>query len=736
MKYLFCFLAFLAIQYGLGQIPKQVTVCWDVSYSMHSRDVDKEFYFLDAYFKTNPESEVTLLMFNNELISSDDFNVSEGNWTAIKEKLQIQTYDGATCFRGLEKYAKTGDVLVFTDGKQNIGSSSPSFNGEVFIINSKKDFDRAILNLLTIVNNGNLINLTEKYKNLNAKNEPKAYAGTIYSGTSGVAGVNVFVKGFEEQAVKSDNTGAYSINARAEDTLVVSFGSRKIETPLKESDNKLDFLFSESGIQLNEVVVTEDKIVSEELITTAYGKENKDKIGYAVQSITEEDIPVAATSANTAVQGKFSGMRLGQNDDLSQVTMRPSNSILGNNYGLIVIDGVPMERSDSSFTGLGDAKPEASSGNGAPSRIAGTGYIDPRNIAEVTVLKGLAATNRYGSMGANGVLLITTKTASFKNAKEEKRDLAQLTDNFYDGKLKVNNKTLVTPYLKELKKGKNLEEAYKIYLDQRKSYWDNPEYLVDVTSFFYESKPGLGNRILSNILEKDNVGFEELRGMYLKSMETGNHEMALVASTKMLDEYPNKIQPYLDVAMAHKSKGNYQEAYDMLVSIDNQKANPELNFLGLDKIVGAEIRNLVNRNGKNLDMNKVQPKYRNNLTYNARLLLDWSNPDAEFVVQFVNPQKRFFNWEHTDTSDKKRILNELQHGYASEQFEIVGSDTVGDWILNVTYLGNRTQGNKVPTFLKCTVQYNFGKSNQRDEEYMVRLMESGEEQQLAKFAVQ
>ncbi|SHG34441.1 TonB-dependent receptor plug domain-containing protein [Flagellimonas flava] len=716
-KFILIFFFGLIGAFVFGQ-EKQVTICWDVSYSMYNRDLDKEFYFLDAYFKTNMDASVALLSFNNEVVSKESFGVKGGDWSNIKERLRGLTYDGATSFELLDAYTEKGDVLVFTDGNQNLGTTTPNFGGEVYIINGKKDFNRASLNLLTIVNNGNLINLTEKTGEFGSSGKTKAYSGTVYSGTSGLAAVDVYIKEFQSQGIKTNTSGGYSIRASVGDTLVVSFGNKKKQILLEEED-ELDFVFDDSGIQLQEVVVVEDRDKPTEEITTGFGKENKDKIGYAVQSIDEEDISPIATTGNTAIQGKFSGVSLGQNEDLSQIKMRPSNSVLGNNYGLIVIDGVPMERSNS-FTG----------------EVANTDFVNPQNIAEVTVLKGLAATNRFGSLGANGVLLITTKTAKSNGPTGKKRDLAQLTDNFYDGKLKVNNKTLVTPYLKELKKGKNLEEAYKIYLNQRKSYWDNPEYLVDVASFFYGSKPELGNRILSNILEKDNVGFEELRGMYLKSMETGNHKMALVASTKMLDEYPNKIQPYLDVAMAHKGAGNYQEAYDMLASIVDRKANTELNFLGLDKIAGAEIRNLVNRNGKDLDMNKVEPKYRNNLTYNARLLLDWSNPDAEFVVQFVNPQKRFFNWEHTDTSDKKRILNELQHGYASEQFEIVGSDTVGDWILNVTYLGNRTHGNKVPTFLKCTVQYNFGKPNQRNEEFMIRLMESGEEQQLAKFAVQ
>jgi TonB-dependent SusC/RagA subfamily outer membrane receptor len=701
-----------------AQEEKNVTICWDVSLSMKDRDINKEYYFLDAYFKTIRNANVTLLTFSNQLISKYDIAVTSGNWSGIKEKLSAVNYDGATSYEELVAYAGNGEVLLFTDGKQNTGGSSPSFEGELYIVNSNKDFDRASLNLLSIVNNGNLVNLLDKSDAKASKENQKKYSGTIYSGTSGLPSANIYVKGFEAEQVKSDDQGNFKINGAVGDTLVVSYGNKMTEHTL-DDNLAINFSFEDSGIQLEEVVLIEKVPEQEEEVTTAYGKENKDKIGYAVQSISDEDIGSVSTTANNAIQGKFSGVSLGQNEDLSQVKMRPSNSILGNNYGLIVIDGVPTERSNS---GTGN--------------IVDTSFIDPQNIANITVLKGLSATNRYGSQGANGVLLITTKTATIDGPRKQKKDLARLTNNIYEGKIKVNSKILVTPYLKELKKGKNLQEAYNLYLNQRNRYWNTSEYFLDVYGFFYASNQEIAERILSNILEKKDAKYEELRGMFLKSVESGNHTMALLAANKMLEAFPNKIQSYFDVAIANKNSGNYQSALNMFNSIANGTANAKLDFASLEKVVGTEIRNLINKERKNIDFKKVNQKYLNNLTYNARLILDWNNPDAEFVVQFVNPQKRFFNWEHTNTSDRKRILDELQHGFANEQFEIVGSETIGDWILNVTYLGNRTSGNKTPTFLKCTVQYNFGKFNQTSEEHLVRLQDTDDEQQLAKFTVQ
>jgi len=725
----------IAIFTTYGQEKKNVVICWDVSLSMRNRDISKDYYFLDVYFKTVQNANVNLITFSNQVLSKDTYQVTSSDWSSIKKKLEEVHYDGATSYGSLSSYVDAGDILFFTDGGQNLGNGTPNFNGELYIINSNTRFDKASLNLLSIVNNGNLVDFNEKRDPDAEMDELNQYSGTIYSGTAGLANAEIYVQGNDENRVKSNATGSFTIDGKVGDTLVVAYGN-KIEKQVLGETTTMSFSLEDQGIQLQEVVVTERKNEPVETITTGYGEENKDKVGYAVQSISSGDISDAATTANMAVQGKFSGVNLGQNEDLSQVTMRPRMTLQGNNYGLVVIDGVPVERSVSRGSRLDVPSAPLSGGNSISRGIANTSYIDPSNIAGITVLKGLAATNRFGSEGVNGVLMITTKSATYAKESGEKVDLARLKDNIYEEKIKVNNKSLVTPYLKELKKGKNIKEAYDLYLDQRKNFSDVPEYFLDVSNFFLGSSPELAERILSNILEIENPSYEALRALFLKCTEQESHKVAVFAADKMLELFPNKTQSYFDVALAQKNVGNHQEALTMLNGMVTGEANPKLNFSSMEKVVGTEIRNMVNQNKAKLNTNKIDVKYRNNVTYNARLILDWNVPDAESSVQFVNPQKLFFTWEHTEAGDRKRILEELQNGNSNEQFEIVGAETKGEWILNATYLGNRTPKNKAATFLKCTVQYNFGKPNQRSEEFMIRLQEEGDEQQLARFSVE
>ena len=500
---------------------------------------------------------------------------------------------------------------------------------------------------------------------------------------------------------------------------MTTYSGKSVEKVLGSNRNIDIWLGGAEEIALEEIVLTgsQEDVVENKKIT-AYGDRNADAVGYAVQTITEDDIAAEiSTTTNNAIQGKFSGVRLGQNDDLSQAILRPSNSILSTNYGLIVLDGVPLRRSDSSTGAIED-----------------TSFIDPQNIANITVLKGLAATNRFGSLGVNGVILITTKTASFQKPGK-KKDLALVTDNLYDGKIKVSSKVLITPYLKALKDARNLKEAYNRYLELRTQYAKEALFYIDIYDYFKSASPAIASRVLTNILEDDQVAYTTLRAMLLKCREDGLHILELDTAQKILERFPNKIQSYLDHALALKANGEYQQCYDQLVKMANGSLNQELDFSKLKKSIEAELKNLVYREGKELKMSSANQKFSQNLRYDVRIIFEWSFPPAEFELQFVNPQKRFFTWEHTSWANDQRLKEEVEDGFAREEFEIVGDGIEGEWLVNVKYLGNANSGDQTPSVLMAKIIYDFGKTTQKEETKLLRLFDKENESQFLKLKI-
>lgn len=215
----------------------------------------------------------------------------------------------------------------------------------------------------------------------------------------GIPGVTVLAKGTRAGTATNAN-GDFSFNAPAgTTTLVFSFVGYKTVEKDVTSTNSVTVALAVDNQQLNEVVVT------------ALGVERtRNSLAYSATQVGGNDITVARNpNAINGLEGKVAGLAIQQSNALgasSNVIIRGTKSVSGNNQALFVVDGVPISnRNESGQTGAGT---QASGGLGYDYGNAAAD-INPDDIATTTVLKGAAATALYGSRAANGVILITTK---------------------------------------------------------------------------------------------------------------------------------------------------------------------------------------------------------------------------------------------------------------------------------------------------------------------------------------
>lgn len=685
----------------------QVTIAWDTSLSMQDRASQKEFDFINKFFAKYTDANVTVLQFNNVSATTSNFNISGGNWDVVKKKLESSTYDGATSYEQLTNIPATSMTLLFTDGYENVERDMPTLGSPLYVVNGNADHDIKNLQFLALANKGRLINLVSAKTASNSN--AITYSGNVYSENSSTDEIAISVKGTNKKVTPTKD-GTYSIEAAPGDVLVfTAAGVAPVEKVLTK-DNTLNVWIKNDGIQLDQVLIKSEKQVATESVNTGDANRDKKTVGYAVSSIKSEELNQGVSNISDATEGKISGAVKGSSQDLSQTLIRGMSTISGNNYPLIIIDGAPIAQSSSASR---------------TSQLQITDFIDPNNIADVTILKGLAATNKYGSEGSSGVILIKTKMEA---AREEalKTGKKVKAANYYEGKVLAATGTYTAPYLNDLKKASSTEAGYTSYLNQRSRYWDDPMYFVDVFNHFQTSSPKQAKAIGYNVLERKESSISSLRSMLFTAKEAKESDLALDIANVLLEKYPQQTQSYLDVALAQKNKGNYQIALDMLLAMANGSINPGLDFSSLLKTVNNEIRNLVANHKSELELSKIAVSHLKKPVLDARIVFDWSNPDAEFELLFVNPANLFFKWEHT-LNNPERLEEELVKGFTQEEFEIEGGDK-GQWLINVKYLGNRTIGNTEPTLLRCMVQYDYGKPTERTEERIIRLQEKGSEQ--------
>ena len=147
-------------------------------------------------------------------------------------------------------------------------------------------------------------------------------------------------------------------------------------------------------------------------------------MGYAVSKVANEDIEQKSEGdLGRLLRGKAAGLNItasnGLSDSSSNIVIRGNTSITGSNQALFVINGIPFESDSNQQTDFFDNVTESN-------RFLD---IDPNNIADISILKGLSATALYGNRGRNGVILITTKSGS-KKSKQGSSKLSISTSLF------------------------------------------------------------------------------------------------------------------------------------------------------------------------------------------------------------------------------------------------------------------------------------------------------------------
>jgi len=203
--------------------------------------------------------------------------------------------------------------------------------------------------------------------------------GTVTDATDGspLPGAGIVILG-TTTGVVSDANGAYVIEAPADGTLIISYMGYLAETIAIEGRTKVD------------VVLTPDLTKLDEVVVIGYGTMKKSDLTGAVSSVKEEDIKgIKSSNAVEALQGKVAGVDMTRSDGRAgsgySILIRGARSFSADNDPIYIVDGVDYGSNIN---------------------------INPNDIASMEVLKDASSTAIYGSRGANGIILITTKKGS------------------------------------------------------------------------------------------------------------------------------------------------------------------------------------------------------------------------------------------------------------------------------------------------------------------------------------
>lgn len=227
--------------------------------------------------------------------------------------------------------------------------------------------------------------------------------GTVTDGGSPLAGVSISIKGKPNTATVTDFSGHYTLSASPQDVLIFSYMGYRTQLVPAQGRTTINISLQENATKLQEVKIN----------AGYYSVKNSLNTG-SISKITAKSIEIQpVTNILATMQGRMAGVSITQTTGVPgggfEIKIRGQNSIRSEgNAPLYVIDGVPYSSDPIGFNQTSTTFPTVTSPLNS---------INPDNIESIEVLKDADATSIYGSRGANGVVLVTTKKGKMGKTK-------------------------------------------------------------------------------------------------------------------------------------------------------------------------------------------------------------------------------------------------------------------------------------------------------------------------------
>lgn len=227
-------------------------------------------------------------------------------------------------------------------------------------------------------------------------------SGVVSDDLGPIPGVSIIEKGTNNGTTTGLN-GEYTIKVSDNATLVFSFLGLKTTEVVVGEQTEINVTLEEDAAKLDEIVVV------------GYGTTTRRDQTGAVESISAKDLNKGVqTNATDLLQGRSAGVQVttagGEPGSAATIRVRGGASLRAGNDPLYVVDGMLINANNPS-AGTGDI------GFGTSSDRNPLNFINPNDIENISILKDASATAIYGSRGANGVIIITTKKGKFGEPK-------------------------------------------------------------------------------------------------------------------------------------------------------------------------------------------------------------------------------------------------------------------------------------------------------------------------------
>lgn len=689
-----------------------IALFWDASLSSANRDFNKEWDFLEAYFQDLGTLKLSFLVFNEAIVKKKEFTVNK-DISALKQYVENIEYTGATSYEILP-VLEVDKTILLSDGNPVLGEWKGTRKIPYYAITSIARANSKFLKSLALYTSGSYINLSlasiaqgiDQIKNNipfieQITHKAPSITGSVSTSIGPIQAASIIIKGdLEEYFTKSD--GSFKIPAAQGDIVQIRYiGMYPKEMVVK--GNELKVVLTPLDELLEEVVLKGRKGKKQNKRDAGFGEIDEDAIGFAVNTITSKDIGLGAVTITDIIKGRFAGVTVSGYGNAATFSIRGADA---DRPAIWVVDG--------------------SIYNEPPL------FVEPQDIQSISIVKSIQASLRYGSLAAGGAFIIRTKSFASRNQSGEIVDQALVKENDYTEHLEQINLEILKPdYVKHVQQIESKEKQYVFYTNLAKANTTNATFFIDMALFFEKSYPEKAKEVRSRLAEIAQGNAKVLRVLAYLYENAQDYKNALKTYERVALLAPGEAQSYRDLAKAYKETAHYDKSLELYINMLSEQIIG-VDFTPIDKALGHELLHLVSRHRDQIDYKRLPEEWLpDEYAIDLRMVIEWSDPTTPFEFQFVNPQDKYFKWNHTLFDNKERLEKEVKAGFQFEEF-LIDDAPHGLWIVNIEYLG-KDKHTTIPPYLKYTIYRDYGTAKERKETIIIKLSTEIGKAQLHEF---
>jgi tetratricopeptide (TPR) repeat protein len=702
----------------------QIGLIWDCSLSGLQRDHKKEMELLELIVKQKQNLTIQLGLLNNRFQQAGTFVILNGDWSALKKKLENIVYDGGTDFSAVNQAKlNANEYLFFSDGLSTFGANKIGLSKPVYTINTSSKADYSNLKYISLKTGGQFVNLAtmdaaaafeqfneEPLRYLGIKNRadvrqtypslPVAVDGHLsVAGILGNFGNSITLQFGYGNTVTSEQTIVLTADQQQLNGINVSrvWAQKKIaEMDILYEENKDDI--SALSKQFGIVTRNTSLMVLENLSDyVRYTITPPAELLVAYNAVLKQDRATLLSQQKNLLNDAIAmgkELKIWWNTDFYSKVKENKNHL----YPHVSTDRDVAAARDEATTQRRRAEVQLSN---APPRVQNSA-ADNKELNEVVVTRAYGYAS--GSPGAASALAGRVAGLKVKD-REEIQQPVMVVKEFKSDK----------DYMKQLT-GKG-EEVYQQYLALRTAYLNTPTFYFDVANLLFQQADSTrALMVLSNIADLDLENADLFKLLAFKLKQTGNYQEALFVTKKVMEWRPMDPQSHRDYALALADLGQYQQALDILYGVLLQSYNEHSNDRddGIEEIIIAEINNLIAKQGNKLNHKKIDQRIILPLPVDIRVVLSWNKKDTDIDLWLTDPKGEKCFYSNPSTQIGGRISNDFTDGYGPEQF-MLKKAVKGKYKIEVNYYGDRQFTVSGPTTVTAEIytRYATGKQERK-----------------------